>query len=335
MMFNRWWNRWSRSGLSLCTRWLTLGVACVAPTLVTAQSFPARPVTLIVPFAAGGGTDSIARDMAKLMSERLGQPVVVDNRGGAGGAVGADLVAKARADGHTLLFATSTFATHAAISPRLPYDPIKDFKPVALIGRGPLLLVASRQSGLKTLSDLVTLAKSRPQGLNFCSAGEGSINHLAGELLAQKAGVSMTHVPFKGSGPATLELLAGRVDVFVATVPTILSHVQDGKLSVLAVTSATRSNLLPDVPTMKQAGIEGYEVSTWWGLLAPADTPTAIIDQLHAVVLSSAASPLIRERLIREGAEPLQMSPAEFAQTLGREIERWRQMARHIQGLGS
>jgi tripartite-type tricarboxylate transporter receptor subunit TctC len=145
----------------------------------------------------------------------------------------------------------------------------------------------------------------------------------------------MTHVPFKGSGPATLELLAGRVDVFVATVPTILSHVQDGKLSVLAVTSATRSKLLPDVPTMKQAGIEGYEVNTWWGLLAPADTPTAIIDQLHAVVLSSAASPLIRERLIREGAEPLQMSPAEFAQTLGREIERWRQMARQLQGLGS
>jgi tripartite-type tricarboxylate transporter receptor subunit TctC len=259
--------------------------------------------------------------------------VVVDNRGGAGGAVGADWVAKAKPDGHTLLFATSTFATHAAIAPRLPYDPIKDFKAVALIGRGPLLLVASQQSGIRNVADLLALGKSRPQGLNFCSAGEGSINHLAGELLAQKTGLKMTHVPFKGSGPATLELLAGRVDVFVATLPTILTHVQDGKLPVLAVTGATRSVLFPHIPTMKQSGIEGYEVTTWWGLMAPAGTPDAIVDQLNRAILDAASSATIKERLTREGAEPMQMPAAEFAKTLSREISAWRDISRHIKNL--
>jgi tripartite-type tricarboxylate transporter receptor subunit TctC len=291
------------------------------------QSFPARPITLVVPFAAGGGTDSIARDMAKHMSAQLGQPVLVDNRGGAGGAVGADWVAKAKPDGHTLLFATSTFTTHAAVTPKLPYDPIKDFSPIALIGRGPLLVVASRQLGVRTWAEWMALGKARPDGFNYCSAGEGSINHLAGELLRQKTGLSMTHVPFKGSGPATLELLAGRVDVFVATVPTILTHVKEGRLPVLAVTGARRSPLFPEVPTLAQVGVPGVEVTTWWGLLAPAQTPASVVERLNRVIQEAAASEPIQARLSREGAESLQMSPQAFARLLGQELDNWRAIA--------
>ncbi len=313
-------------------RSLSLGIVTAAviagsPSPVMAQAYPSRPVTLVVPFAAGGGTDSIARDMAKLMADRLGQPVVVDNRGGAGGAVGAEMVAKAKADGHTLLFATSTFVTHAAATARLPYDALEDFAPVAMIGRGPLLVVASRQTGARTLGELIALGKARPDGLNFCSAGEGSINHLAGEMLRQKTGVAMTHVPFKGSGPATMELIAGRVDLFVATVPTILSHVKEGKVTALAVTGARRSPLFPEVPTMAQAGVPGFEVTTWWGVVAPARTPPAVIERLHQVIQESAASPAIQGRLQREGAEPLQMPPAAFGKVLAQELTNWRSLA--------
>lgn len=305
-------------------RWLVVGWLASLAVGVGAQPYPARAVTLVVPFAAGGGTDSIARDVAKLMADKLGQPVVVDNRGGAGGAVGADAVAKAKPDGHTLLFATSTFITHAAVTPKMPYDALKDFAPVAIMGRGPLLLVASRQLGVQTWADWMALGKSKPEGFNYCSAGEGSINHLAGELLRQKTGLNMVHVPFKGSAPATLELLAGRVDVFVATIPTILSHVKDARLPVLAVTGAKRSPLFPDVPTLAQVGVPGFDVVTWWGVLAPAKTPVDVVAKLHRVVQQVTADESIQRRLAHEGAEPLQLSSAEFGKLLSQELETWR-----------
>lgn len=289
-----------------------------------AADYPTRPITLIVPFAAGGGTDSIAREIGKLMSDRLGQPIIVENRGGAGGALGADMVAKAKPDGYTLLFATSTFATNAAVSTQLPYDPVNDFSPVAMIGRGPLLIVSSRQLNARNLADLIAIGKSRPEGLTYCSAGEGSINHLAGELFHQKTGVPMTHIPFKGSGPATVELLAGRVDLFVATVPTILSHTKDGKLSVLAVTGAKRSPLFPNVPTMIQAGYPKFEVTTWWGIMAPAKTPQSIVDQLNKAINDAAASKPIQTRLLGESAEAIRTTPAGFAKELQQEINLWR-----------
>jgi tripartite-type tricarboxylate transporter receptor subunit TctC len=308
-----------------------LALLAALPIVAAAQAaFPARPITLVVPFAAGGGTDSIARDMAKNMADRLGQPVVIDNRGGAGGALGADLVAKAKPDGYTLLFATSTFATNAAVAPKLPYDPVKDFTPVAMIGRGPLLLVASQQLGAKTVPQLIAAAKARPQGLNFCSAGEGSINHLAGETFRQKVGLDMTHVPFKGSAPATVELLSGRIDLFFATVPTILPHVREGKLPVLAVTSARRSALFPDVPTMAEAGVPGFDITTWWGVLAPAGTPAAVVDALNRAVNDSAAAEPVKGRLVHEGADPVRLAPAGFAQELGKELSSWRAVATNM-----
>ena len=302
---------------------------CAAmPILALAQSYPARPITLVVPFAAGGGTDSIARDIAKTMAEKLGQPVIVDNRGGGGGAIGANLVAKAKADGYTLLFATSTFATNAAAEPNLPYDAAKDFSTVAMIGRGPLLAVASKQLGVKTVAELRTAGKARPDGLNYCSAGNGSINHLSGELFRQKSGLQLTHVAYKGSGPATLDLLAGRIDVFFATVPTMLSHVRDGKVQLLAVTGAQRSILFPEVPTMAEAGVPSFNITTWWGVLAPAKTPVPIIEALNRAINEAAAEEPVKGRLVHEGAEPIRLTPAGFREVLDKELKLWRDVVK-------
>jgi tripartite-type tricarboxylate transporter receptor subunit TctC len=306
----------------------TLAALLTLPLATLAQpSYPARAITLVVPFAPGGGTDSIARDIAKNLGERLGQPVVVDNRGGAGGAIGAAAVAKAPADGYTLLFATSTFITNAAVEAKLPYDPLKDFAPVAMIGRGPLLLVASRQVGATSVAQLVAAARAQPQGLNYCSAGNGSINHLAGEMFRQRAGLELTHVPFKGSGPATVELLAGRVDLFFATVPTILAQVREGKLPLLAVTSARRSPLFPDTPTVAEAGLPGFEVGTWWGVLAPGKTPKAIVDALNRAVNEAAAAEPMPGRLEHEGASAVRLTPAAFGEELRKELALWRVIA--------
>ena len=316
--------------MPLSVRGTLAAIAAIAalaalPLLASAQTdYPSRPITLVVPFAAGGGTDSIARDIAKNMADRLHQPVVVDNRGGAGGALGADYVAKAKPDGYTLLFATSTFATNAAIEPKLPYDPIKDFAPVAMIGHGPLLVVTSKQLGAKNVAQLIAAARARPEGLNFCSAGNGSINHLSGEMFRQKTGLNMTHVPFKGSGPATVELLAGRIDVFFATVPTILSYVRAGKVPVLAVTTAQRSPLFPNVPTLAEAGVPGLDISTWWGVLAPAKTPPAVIDALNRAVNDSAAAEPVKGRLVQEGAAAVRLTPAAFGEALNKELTLWR-----------
>lgn len=307
-----------------------LAALAAFPLLAGAEpAYPSRPITLVVPFAAGGGTDSIARDIAKNMSDRLHQPVVIDNRGGAGGALGADIVAKAKPDGYTLLFATSTFATNAAVEARLPYDPVKSFTPVAMIGRGPLLVVTSKQLGVQNVTQLISAAKARPDGLNFCSAGNGSINHLAGEMFRQKASLTMTHVPFKGSGPATVELLAGRIDLFFATVPTILPYVRGGKVSVLAVTSTKRSPLFPHVPTIAEAGVPGLDITTWWGVLAPARTPAPVIDALNRAVNEAAAADPVKARLVQEGADSVRLTPAAFGQELNKELALWRGVASH------
>jgi len=302
-----------------------LAAAAAAVTLpaVAWAQFPDKPIRLIVPFAAGGGTDSIARDMARTLSDKLGQPVVVENRGGGGGSIGANLVAHAKPDGYTLLFATSTFVTNAAAEATTTYDVEKSYAPIALIGRGPLLAVASKELGVKSVADLRQLAQAKPDEINFCSAGAGSINHLAGELFNQRAQVRMTHVPYRGSGPATIDLLAGRVQVFFATVPTILPQVRDGRVQLLAVTSKARSPLFPDTPTMAEAGVPDFDISTWWGVLAPAGTPQAVVDKLNTAVNDAAADDLVSRRLIDEGAELFRGTPADFAKALSSEMALW------------
>ncbi len=292
--------------------------------IVQAQDFPSRAVTLVVPFAAGGGTDSIARDVARIMTERLGKPVVVDNRGGAGGAIAAAAVAKAAPDGHTLLFVTSTFVTHAASDPTPGYDVLKDFAPVAMIGRGPLLLVTSRELGAASVSQLIDMAKKQPAGLTYCSAGNGSINHLSAEMFNQRAGVSMTHVPYRGSGPATLDLLAGRVQVFFATVPTIGALVRENRVKALAVTGKRRSPLFASLPTIAESGLGDFDVTTWWGVVAPAGTPQAVITRLNELVNEATATPSVQTRLTNEGAESFKGSAASFQGVLATELDAWR-----------
>ena len=301
-----------------------LGAFLLSPGLTFAQAFPSKPVTLIVPFVPGGGTDSIARDVAKLLSERLEQPVVVENKGGGGGAIGANFVAKATGDGYTLLFATSTFVTNSSLEEGLPFDADKDFAPVALIGKGPILIVSTKKMGIKSLQEFLAYAKKNPQGINFCSAGNGSINHLSGELFKAKTGVSMTHIPYKGSGPATIDLIAGRTQIFFSTVPTILPFIKQNSVDLLAIAGNKRMALFPGTPSTEEAGVKDLDVSTWWGILAPASTPKAVVDKLNSAINEVSSKELIKERFASEGALTQVGSPQEFQQTLRKELVMWR-----------
>jgi tripartite-type tricarboxylate transporter receptor subunit TctC len=291
--------------------------------LVYAAPYPEKPITLIVPFAPGGGTDSIARDLAKILSEKLGQPVIVENRGGGGGSIGASMGSKAEADGYTLLFVTSTFITHAATDSAAGYNVEKDFSPVAMIGRGPLLVVSNKSVPAKSLSELIQLSKQFPDGLNYCSAGPGSINHLSGELFKQKTGAKLTHIPYKGSGPATIDLLAGRVQIFFATIPTILPYVETDRVNVLAITSEKRSSLFPTIPTALEAGVTGFNISTWWGIVSPPGTPSSIVMQLNEAINFASSKDPLKARLAKEGAQSYKLSPIEFQKTLLAELKMW------------
>jgi len=303
-----------------------IAATMILPGAAKAQTvdFSKKPITLVVPFAPGGGTDSIARDLAKLLSEKLSTPVVVENKGGAGGSIAANGVAKAAGDGHTLLFVTSTFATHAASDPKPSYDPLKDFTPVALLGSGPLVVVTSKASGITTMSQLLAQAKKSPGELDYCSSGPGGINHLAAEMYAQAADVKMTHVPYKGSGPATLDLIAGRTQVFFSTVPTIRGQIQGDKVNLLAVTSKERSPMFPDTPTVIESGVPGYDVSTWWGIVAPKSTPANVVAALNTAINSVA--PALKDRFEREGASPFSGTPAAFGAMLQNELQGWRRV---------
>jgi len=301
-----------------------LGVLLLSPGLSFAQVFPSKPISLIVPFVPGGGTDSIARDMAKLISERLEQAVIVENKGGGGGAIGANFVAKAPGDGYTLLFATSTLVTNSSLEEGLPFDVDKDFAPVALIGKGPILLVSTKKMGFKSLQEFLAYAKKNPQGINFCSAGNGSINHLSGELFKAKTGISMTHIPYKGSGPATIDLIAGRTQLFFSTVPTILPFIKQNSVDLLAIAGNKRMALFPGTPSTEEMGVKDLDVGTWWGILAPASTPKMVIDKLNSVVNEVSAKELIKERFASEGALVQVGSPQDFQQTLRKELLMWR-----------
>ena len=306
---------------------LFISVSIVSSAL-NAREFPNKPINLIVPFAPGGGTDSIARDLAKNLTEQLGQTVIVDNRAGGGGAIGAQMVAKAEPDGHTLLFVTSTFITHAATESTLSYDVIKDFTPIAMIGRGPLMVVANSDLGLTSIQDLIKYTKARPNGVNFCSAGQGSINHLSGELFKQKTNLEMTHVPYKGSGPATLDLLAGRVQIFFATMPTMLQYVKSNKVTLLAMTSDKRSSLFPLVPTVAESGVPGFNITTWWGVVAPAKLPPEILKKLNQEIRIASTKEPLKTRLLNEGATPFQTEPDEMQVILEKELRMWRDLVK-------
>jgi tripartite-type tricarboxylate transporter receptor subunit TctC len=295
------------------------------------KSWPQQPITLIVPFAAGGGTDSIAREFALELGKELGQSVVVENRGGGGGSIGAARVAQTKPDGYTLLFATSTFATNSAWEKSTAYDPKASFTPIALLGTGPLMLVANKELGVTTVEALLKKAVAEPNSINYCSAGPGSINHLSGALFQQLAHVDITHVPYRGSGPATLDLLAGRVQIFFSTMPTMLENVKAGKVRLLAVTTKERSSLFPSVPTLDEAGIRGFDISTWWGLLGPADMPAAIVEKLNVVANKITGGQLLQNRLASEGATVFKGSPGDFGKKLNDELAMWEKVVGAIE----
>lgn len=292
------------------------------------DAFPVKPITLVVGSAPGGSNDVFARAIGKRLQESLGQPVVVDNKPAGGGVIANALVARAPADGYTLVVLSSTFSTGAAIRTNLQYDAIRDFKPVALLAKGPLLLTVNRNSPFKTVQDLVAVAKAHPGKLNYGTSGSGSINHFATEVFAGAAGIKMTHVPYKGMGPATTDLLGGQIDLLVASAPSILAQVRGGNARALAVTTASRSPIAPEIPSLEEAGYKGSALDLWWGVLAPAGTPQAVVDKLNAEINTVIQSSEMKAFFIREGAEPAPMKPEAFAKFIGAEIERWKGVAK-------
>ena len=297
-----------------------------ASGLAWAQPYPNKPVRVIFPFAAGGAGDIIARAYGQKFTERFGQNWVLDNRGGAGSTLGTDIAAKATPDGYTLLQASLTFAVSAATYTKLPYDPVRDFIPITPLAVSILAVTPSLPAG--SVKELVALAKAKPGQLTFASAGTGSTGHLSGELFKRMTGIDMVHVPYKGSGPALPDLLAGRVHMIFEPAATMLPHVRAGRMRALGVTSAKRSAAAPEIPSLAEQGLEGYDVATWYGLLAPARTPRRVIETLHRAFAEFAARAEIRERMSAIAVEPMSLSPDEYARLIKRDIARWSEVAR-------
>lgn len=289
-----------------------------------AETYPDRPITIVVPFAAGGGTDSIAREIGAHLQKKLGKPVVIENVGGGGGAIGASRVAESDPDGYNLLFVTSTFVTHAAVDSSVPYDVNKDFTPIAQLGHGPLLVVVNKGVAPNTIQELIAAAKDAPDDYAFASAGPGSINHLSGELFNQMTGTEILHIPYKGSGPATLDLVGGSVQLFFATVPTMLGQVKAGEVKLLATTGAERSSLFPDIPTVQEAGIQNFDVETWWGIVGPAGLPEPIVEKLNAAINEVLEIETVKKRFVGEGASVTQDKPGKLGETISTELTDWK-----------
>jgi tripartite-type tricarboxylate transporter receptor subunit TctC len=300
-------------------------LACAAAPHVLAQAaYPTKPVRLVVPFPPGGTTDILARAAAQKLTEAWGQQVIVDNRPGAGGNIGAELVAHAPPDGYTLLMGTvGTHAINASLYSKLPYDHIKDFAPIVLIAGVPNVLEINPSLPVTNVQELIAYAKANPGKLNFASSGNGTSIHLSGELFKSLTGVSMTHVPYKGSALALTDLVGGQVQLMFDNLPSSLQFIKAGKLKALAVTSTTRAAALPDVPTMVEAGVPGYEASAWFGILAPAGTPRDVVMRTNAEIVKWLASPDAREKLASQGAIAAGGSPEDFARHIAAETAKW------------
>jgi tripartite-type tricarboxylate transporter receptor subunit TctC len=288
-----------------------------------AQVYPSKPIRLIIPFAAGGGNDNVARLVGKSLSDSLGQPLVIDNRPGAGGVLGGELAAKAAPDGYTLfLGGVGSHAVNPNLNANLPYDPIRDFAPVVLLASAPLVLVVHPSVPADSFRAFVALARASPGRLNYASNGNGSSSHLAAVMFDSMTGADMVHVPYKGLSPALTDLLSGRVQLMFSSVVAILPHIRAGKLRGLAVTGAKRMPSMPELPTIAESGLPGFEASSWYGVLAPAGTPREIVVKLNAEFVKALAQPEVRTSLLADGAEPIGGTPEQFAAYIGSEKER-------------
>ena len=298
------------------------GIGSASPAL--AQSYPSKPLHLIVPFAAGGTGDVLGRLLASKMSEGLGQPVVVEFKPGAGTTLGTDFVAKAAPDGYIILFsASTTMSINATLYSKLPYDTLKDLAPVSLLASIPNMLVANHALQANTVQELIALAKANPGKLNYASPGSGTTPHLAGELFNTAAGIKMVHVPYKGAGPAIIDVLGGHVPMLFDNIPSVQPQVNSGKMKAIAVTSAKRSPAMPNVPTFAEAGLTGFEANSWWAILAPAGTPKEIIARLNAEVVKALNDAGLRERFLGLGADPAPSTPEECGAHIKAEVAKW------------
>ena len=308
--------------------------ACALATLAVlpsahADAYPDHPIRWVVPFPAGGAMDNIARTLGEEMSKSMGQAIVVENRPGAGGNIGAELVARSPADGYTLIIVANGMAVNPALYGRLNYDPVKDFAPVSLLAVVPNVLVTSKAKKLPaTVPDLIAAARATPDKYTYASAGNGTSIHLAGELFTSLTGVKMLHVPYKGSGPAMTDLLGGQVDYMFDSITSAKPHIDSGKLTPIAVTTAKRSSTLPNVPTLAEAGVKGYDLSPWFAAFVPAKTPPAVVARLNQAMVDALAKPSVRTRLAGIGAEPIGSTPAQLGKHLAAETDKWGKLIR-------
>ncbi len=314
---------------SLTLATVVLGLAAALTTPAAQAAYPERPIRWIVPFPAAGAMDNIARTLGEEMSQTLGQSIVVENRPGAGGNIGAELVARSPADGYTMLIVANGMAVNPALYRKLSYDPIKDFAPISLLAVVPNVLVANKaKTSAKTVPEVIASAKSQPGKYTYASAGNGTSIHLAGELFTSMAGVELLHVPYKGSGPAVTDLLGGQVDYMFDSITSAKPHIDAGKLTAIAVTTSKRSATLPNVPTVAEAGLPGYELSPWFAAFVPAGTPPAVVESLNRAMVEALRKPAVQKRLAAIGAEPIGSTPAELKQHLAKETDKWGKLIR-------
>ncbi len=303
------------------------GLALSAMT-ASAAGWPAQPITMVVPYPPGGPTDIVARVVAQELGNRLDQTVIVDNRGGAGGNIGAELVARSKPDGYTLLVATTAHAINMSLFKNLSYDTRKSFEPISLLTEGPLVLVTRPDLGASSVADLIAMAKASKKGMTFASSGNGQSTHLAAELFAAMAGVKLVHVPYRGSSPALTDLMGGQVDMMFNTMLSSMPYVKDGKLKALAVTSAQRSDAMPDLPTVAETGLTGYEATAWNGLMAPAGTPADIVQTLNTNLKAVLELPAVKEKFAAQGFAAHWMTPGDYKGFVNNEITKWADVAR-------
>lgn len=312
-------------GAPLCAALMGLAAAAAMPVAAQSQAaYPNKPIRLIVPFPPGGGTDMIARTVAQKLTDQNKWNVIVDNRPGAGGNLGVDAAAKSAPDGYTLVMGqTSNLAINPTLYPKLPYDPLKDLTPVALVSSSPIVMAAPVNSPFKTFADVVAASKGKPDALTLGYSGNGTVAHLAGELAENAAGIKLRHIPYKGAAQAMTDLVGGQIDLYMSSVPTLLGQVRNGKLKVLAITSAKRSAQLPDVPTLAESGYKGFEAVTWFGILAPAGTPAPIVAQLNKAINAALQQPDVADKLRSEGGDVLGGTAEQFSALLKAEVPRW------------
>jgi tripartite-type tricarboxylate transporter receptor subunit TctC len=304
-------------------------VLCTLPRAAQAQAaYPDKPIRFVVPYPPGGGTDVIARIVQEKFGQALGQPIVIENRGGAAGSLGTDVVAKAAPDGYTVLFTLSSHTINPAIYPKLPFDTVKDFAPVGTVASLPQILVANLQFPANTVAELTALAKAKPGTLSFASVGNGSPGHLAGELYKLRTGTQLVHVPYRGGGPAVTDVMGGQVPLLWVSIPAAAQFVKTGKLKALAVSTAKRSAAFPDVPTMQEAGVADFEVDSWYAMFVPAKTPKAIVDKLNHALNAVVHQADIKDKLLAQGSEGVGGTPEALGKVVGNELVRWARLAK-------